>query len=175
MRLENEFNLKFIELDKLCKKLYPKHSKGVEALKEFANSLAPNNKTKLLDFIDAYEKSSITNINEEAINFLNGLLHDANIRILSSNFSEDMFVLKHEEDSFEKDQRYYKNKIEEMYSNVIKYTRVFQKSIKKKAKQELENAFREIDRCKNFDELLEVEEKYEEIFDELEDLIDYDL
>lgn len=175
MRLENEFNLKFIEFDKLCKKLYPKHSKGVEALKEFANSLAPNNKTKLLEFIDAYEKRSITNINEEAINFLNLLISDANIRILSSNFSEDMFTLKFEEDSFEKEQRYYKNKIEEMYSNVIKYTPVFQKSIKKKAKQELENALREIDRCKDFDELLEVEEKYEEIFDKLEDLIDYDL
>ena len=86
MNLNEQFKLKFNELDQLCKTLYPKHQKGFDALRQFAYSLEGNNKSTLLNLIKArnmntHDDTNIISFNKEAIQFIQGLINGAKRRV----------------------------------------------------------------------------------------------
>ena len=84
MSHNNQFKLKFNELDQICKKMYyPKHQGGFKAMREFAKTLDVRNRNALLNLINArnmntHDDTDIISFNKEAIEFLQGLIDGAN-------------------------------------------------------------------------------------------------
>lgn len=86
MNINEEFKMKFNQLDQICKKLYPKYPKGFDALRQFAYSLESNNKSTLLNIIKArnintHDDTNIISFNRDSIKFLQGLIDGANRRL----------------------------------------------------------------------------------------------
>ena len=53
MNLNQQFKLKFNELDQICRKMYPKETDNFKAMRKFAYSLDNKNKSTLLNLIKA--------------------------------------------------------------------------------------------------------------------------
>lgn len=250
MNLNEQFKLKFNELDQICKSMYPDCSRGFDAIRKFANSLEGNNKTKLLNIIklrniNTHEDTNIMSFNKEAIKFLQGLIDGAkrisnnvstikidsntenlrtkNLREMNSrlkyiinkyNFLDKIYL-----DEIKNDLTFYINKaqkanniemikqcyfdfvsyihsieskasvkktrmiiknaklekaknsaindIESLYANVINNTSIFNIIIRNRVKTLRISAIESIERSTSFDELHDIIEEYEDIFDDI--------
>ncbi|MGI6714540.1 MAG: hypothetical protein ACOX3K_05830 [Bacilli bacterium] len=175
MHFAPAFKAKINELTQLCQKIYPQHQNVVDAMKELADSLGPETKIKLLDLLQESENQN--NLSQDSLYFLQALINEANTRLVFGNQDIDhLIIAAEEEEELDTQKRYARAEIKNMHYRVDKYIiPAWQKSLAETAKQALENALCAIERCHNFDELEEVLEKYEKIFDEIEENINYDL
>lgn len=175
MSLKKDFKLKVNELDKLCKKLYPEHQNGFDAINEFANSLVNATKIRLLELLN--ENKGRNSIDKDSLKFLQAIITEAKTRINFNNpsFDIDEMIIVRKESELDQNKGYAKAEIKDMHYYFMKYVPHFQESIINAANEELEKAFLEIEKCDNFDDIYDIVEKYKEIFDELEEKIDYDL
>ena len=83
MNLNQQFKLKFNELDQICRKMYPKETDNFKAMRKFAYSLDNKNKSTLLNLIKArnmntHDDTNIISFNKDAIDFIQGLIDGAN-------------------------------------------------------------------------------------------------